>query len=86
MNCFKENFSYYGVRDGYRICEDALVYSTNHWGDGYVYTGLILTSTPFTNLVTQSWKGDTCWPYSLCPASGRFVYHDDDKLNIVDLF
>ena len=57
--------------EGYRICEDALVYFWSNrfmtWG---VYVGL--TSAPFTNVVKQ-WS-EIFDSFSLCPTSGRFVY------------
>jgi hypothetical protein len=80
------------VREGYRICEDVLVYFWNNhydsrnktWGAN---TGL--TSAPFTNVVTR-WNG---WVESLCPVLGRFVYfaNDGDELEnnrivVADLF
>ena len=72
-----------GVHDGYRICEDALVY---FWSSTLkTYTGLISTPAPFTNTVTR-WN--KCID-SLCPASGRFVYCSDEydgNLVVVDLF
>ena len=56
--------------EGYRICEDVLVYFWNNyfmtWG-GYIG----LTSAPFTNVVTQ-WN-EHFDSLSLCPTSGRFV-------------
>jgi len=78
----------YRVCDGFRICEDALVYYWNYrkkWG---TYAGL--TSAPFTSVVTR-WDGHVD---SLCPASGRFVYCTDDGdgtfinrlIVVVDLF
>ena len=73
--------------EGYRICEDALVYVWSYylkprtWG---AYTGL--TSAPFTNFVTQ-WKG---YVDSLCPTSGRLVHHAENgsraRIVVVDLF
>ena len=72
--------------NGYRICEDALVYfwydrSEEIWG---VYAGL--TSAPFTDFV-MGWKGSA---ESLCPTSGRFVCHtetdDMGRIFVVDLF
>jgi len=59
-------------REGYRICDDALVHSWNNrktrqWR---AYTGL--TSAPFTKVFTR-WDGEV---RSLCPASGRFVCHN----------
>jgi hypothetical protein len=73
------------ICDGYRICEDALVYFWNNrfekWG---TYTGLM--SAPLTNVVTR-WNGSID---SLCPASGRFAYFADDddgeRIVVVDLF
>jgi hypothetical protein len=75
------------VCEGYRICEDALVYFWNNrkmWG---AYAGL--TSAPFTNGVTR-WRGCV---NSLCPTSGRYVYTDDSymgfnfkRIAVVDLF
>ena len=77
----------YRICDGYKICEDALVYfwnDRNAWG---VYAGS--ASTPFTNIVTQ-WDGLIG---SLCPTSGRCLYCYDDgdsslniKMVVVDLF
>ena len=78
------HYSTYKACDGYRVCEDALVYFWNTPSPtrimmpsaGPANTGLILTSTPFTNVVTGT---DTRWTGridSLCPASGRLVYHD----------
>ena len=78
----------YKVCEGYRICEDTLVYYWNNrcktWG---AYAGLI--SAPFTNVVTR-WNGRVD---SLCPASGRFVYTDNCRGSfnscttvVVDLF
>ena len=78
----------YRCCDGFRICEDALVYFWNNrktWG---AYAGS--TSAPFTNVVTR-WDGHID---SLCPTSGRFVYCTDDgdgtSINrliiVVDLF
>jgi hypothetical protein len=83
----------YGVCEGYRICEDALVYfwynrtKTVTWG---AYAGL--TSAPFTNLIRR-WNG---YIHSICPTSGRFVYCTDDRdgdgsfigsrMVVVDLF
>ena len=75
------NYATYRVCDGYRVCEDALVYfwtrnTRSTLPDGPTNTGLILTSTPFTNIVTSTgtrWIGRID---SLCPASGRLVYHD----------
>ena len=68
--------------DGFRICEDALVYFWNNGKTWGAYAGLI--SDPFTNVVTQ-WNGHV---ESLCPTSGRFVYHtsDGDGILIADLF
>ena len=73
-----------------RICEDALVYFwNNRFGTEVLYTGLILTSAPFTNIVTR-WDERI---NSLCPTSGRFVYVTDDddgnfvrRIVVVDLF
>ena len=78
----------YTYCDGFRICEDALVYFWNNrktWG---VYAGSI--SAPFTNVDTR-WNGQVD---SLCPASGRFVYCTDNGdgtyinklIVVVDLF
>ena len=77
------------VCDGYRICEDALVWFWNNpsrktWG---TYTGLTSTPSPLTNVVTR-WNGQV---ESLCPTSGRFVYCTDDgfirrRIVVVDLF
>lgn len=66
------------VRGGYKICEDALVCVWNNrrtWG---AYAGL--TSAP--NVVTRLWNG---YIDSLCPTSGRCVYHTDDRVAVVDL-
>ena len=71
--------------EGYRVCEDALVYFWSYpnrktWG---AYTGLI--SAPFTNIVTQ-WKG---YVGSLCPTSGRLVHTENgerSRMVVVDLF
>ena len=64
----------YGVWEGYRICEDALVYFWSNrktWG---AYTGL--TSTPFTNVVRRwKWNRDV---NSFCPTTGRFVYSEGE--------
>ena len=64
-----ESLESYTDCDGFRICEDALVYFWNNrktWG---VYAGLI--SAPFTTNVLTNWDGHVD---SLCPTSGRFVY------------
>ena len=78
------------VCEGYRICEDSLVYYWhNHSKTDILFTGLglISTSSPFTNVVTR-WDG---FIKSLCPTSGRFVYLTDDdyfprEIVVVDLF
>ena len=57
------------VCDGYRICEDSLVF----WNSRSMRAsdeGIILTSTPFTNVVAR-WNERID---ALCPTSGRFVY------------
>ena len=77
----------HGVCEGYRICEDALVYFwINHNKTSGTYAGS--TSAPFTNIVTQR----DGYLHSLCPTSGRFIYciHDDLKgfvnMVVADLF
>jgi hypothetical protein len=84
----------YRCCDGFRICEDALVYFWNNrktWG---TYTGSTRTSAPFTNVVTQ-WVQEVQDEHinSLCPTSGRYVYCTNDGdtcinrlINVVDLF
>jgi hypothetical protein len=79
----------FNMREGYRVCDDALVYSWYNrakwqWG---TYTGL--TSAPFTK-VFRRWDGEV---KSLCPASGRYVCRDGVGRNgtsklvvVVDLF
>ena len=85
----------YRVCEGYRICEDALVYFWNYRFESQIlYTGLILTSAdsaPFTNVVTQ-WNASGGIK-SICPTSGRFVYSTNDndgnlfrQIVVVDLF
>jgi hypothetical protein len=77
------------ICNGYRVCEDALVYFWNIFPDYYtrnklyigkVYTRLI--SAPFTNVVGHCDERVD----SLCPASGRFVYAKGDVIFVVDLF
>jgi hypothetical protein len=75
----------YRIRDGYMICEDALVYYWNNHKTWGAYTGL--TSAPFTNVVTRC-NGHINY---LCPTSGRFVCRTDDEhyglgIDLVDLF
>ena len=87
-NDLMKSLDAYRIRDG-RICEDALVYVwNNRFGTQIQYTGSILTST-HTNVITR-WDERI---YSLCPASGRFVYCTDDddgnfirRIVVVDLF
>jgi hypothetical protein len=79
---YPESEDDHNVCDGYRLCEDALVYfwiNGRTWG---AYAGL--TSAPCTNVVTRL-NGHI---NSLCPTSGRFVYHTDDSdgIAVVDLF
>ena len=78
----------------YRICDNALIFFWNNpkmWG---TFTGL--TSAPFTNIIAR-WTLNVSGHVnvkSLCPASGRFVYHDDGaddghlfrKMVVADLF
>ena len=76
----------------YRICEDALVYFRNNLSrrTREEYTALILTSAPFTNVLTV-WDG---YVESLCPTSGRIVYCPYDRKSplsnsrivVVDIF
>ena len=77
----------YTYCDGFRICEDALVYFSNYRKTWRAYTGLI--SAPFTDVVTR-WNGHADY---LCPASGRFVYRTNDghgtftdRIVVADLF
>jgi len=72
------------VCDGYRICEDVVVYFWNNRKRWAVYTGL--TSAPFTNLnVVARCSG---YVLALCPTSGRFVYRLDvgKRIGVDDLF
>jgi len=82
----KEAFEGFSIHEGYRICDDALVYSWNNrsretWG-----TCAVLISAPFIKVFTE-WDGQF---KSLCPASGRFVCRDREKrkapIVVVDLF
>jgi len=66
----------------YMICDDALVYFwRNNKSNLGAYAGLTF---PLTNVVTR-WHGQVD---SLSPASGRYVYIDEDNWGIVvvDLF
>jgi hypothetical protein len=82
----KESSVAFRIYEGYRICEDALVYSWNNHKTWGAYTGL--TSAPFTKVFTR-WDGHVI---SLCPTSGRFVGRASDgkkkklKTVVVDLF
>ena len=78
------------IYDGYMICEGALVYFWSNWNTRFqpemLYTGLILTSAPFTNAV-MGWNERIQPIHSLCPASGRFVYcTDGSDVVVADLF
>ena len=73
--------------EGYKICEDALVYFWHNHRTWVAYTGL--TSPPFTKVFTR-WDGQV---KSLCPTSGRFVCRAGEgkkkkswKTFVVDLF
>ena len=73
--------------EGYKICEDALVYFWNNHRTWVGYTGL--TSPPFTKFLTR-WDGQV---KTLCPTSGRFVCRVGEgkkkkswKTFVVDLF
>ena len=58
--------------EGYRICEDTLVYFwNNHFMTWGAYVGS--TPTPFTKVVTAQ-RNEFFDSLSLCPTSGRFVY------------
>ena len=71
--------------EGYRVCEDSLVYFWDNlnrktWG---AYAGS--TSAPFNNFFTR-WNGGID---SLCPTSGRLVYYSDNSKSgivVADLF
>ena len=72
-----------GIGEGYRICEDALVYFWNNSMTLGTYTGM--TSAPFINIVTR-WD-EQLEVESLCPTSGRFVYCTNNRrIAVVDLF
>jgi hypothetical protein len=82
---FDESSEVYGNYEGYRICEDALVYSWNNrktWGT--------CTSAPFTKVFTR-WDGQVN-SSGFCPTSGRFVgwARDGNKMEwktvVFDLF
>jgi hypothetical protein len=87
--------------ENYRICEDTLVscwiYAEQHQGqyqpENGVYTGL--TSTRFSNVTTGGRSavkvllpdtGHFLYRLYTCPASGRFVIKDTNRVAIVDLF
>ncbi|KAF8799439.1 hypothetical protein BYT27DRAFT_7263960 [Phlegmacium glaucopus] len=69
--------------DPYNICEDAFVACWDSNDQCGVYTGL--TSSHFSNVTSYSSPGAkmllpaTGRPFSLCPASGKFVHLDRDN-------
>ena len=81
------NFENVYFLDSYRICEDTLVSVWCYNLKCGVYTGFVSSHFP-DDVVLRGWVNRRR-SYSLCPASGRLVYHtyvdDDGRLVVFDL-